>query len=65
VTDTGSALTITSDEGSMEALPLDEQSFLVDASDPDNPAVTFGAFDAYGRPQVLYMMLWGLPRLDE
>jgi CubicO group peptidase (beta-lactamase class C family) len=65
VTDTGSALTITSSEGSMEALPLDEQSFLVDAADPDNPAVTFGAFDAHDRPQVLYMMLWGLPRLDE
>jgi CubicO group peptidase (beta-lactamase class C family) len=65
VTDAGSALTITSDDGSKEALPLGEQSFLVDAADPDNPAVTFGAFDAHGRPQVLYVMLWGLPRLDE
>jgi CubicO group peptidase (beta-lactamase class C family) len=25
-------------------------------------AVTFEAFDAAGRPQVLYDMLWGLPR---
>ncbi|HEX7472100.1 MAG TPA: serine hydrolase domain-containing protein [Candidatus Limnocylindrales bacterium] len=32
--------------------------------DPDNPTVTFGAFDAEGRPQVLYEMLWGLPRTD-
>ena len=32
--------------------------------DPDNPTVTFGAFDAAGRPNVLYDMLWGLSRLD-
>jgi hypothetical protein len=32
---------------------------------PDNPTVTFGAFDAIGRPRVLYVMLWGLPRVDE
>ena len=36
----------------------------VNPTDPDNPTVTFGAFDASGRPQVLYIMLWGLPRLD-
>jgi hypothetical protein len=30
---------------------------------PDNPTVTFGAFDVAGRPRVLYDMLWGLPRL--
>jgi CubicO group peptidase (beta-lactamase class C family) len=65
VTDTTGALIITSEEGEQEALPLDGQSFLVDAEDPDNPAVTFGAFDAHGRPQVLYVMLWGLPRLDD
>jgi hypothetical protein len=27
--------------------------------------VTFGAFDATGRARVLYVMLWGLPRIDE
>jgi hypothetical protein len=27
--------------------------------------VTFAAFDAAGRPRVLYLMLWGLPRLGE
>ena len=46
-----------------EAHPIDDRVFLVDAQDPDNPTVTFGAFDAAGRPSVLYDMLWGLPRL--
>lgn len=64
VTESASALIISGDEMEAEALRLDVQSFLVDADDPDNPAVTFGAFDAHGRPQVLYTMLWGLPRLD-
>jgi CubicO group peptidase (beta-lactamase class C family) len=58
-------LLITSEQGEIEALQLDERTFLVDAADPDNPTVTFGAFDAAGRPHVLYLMLWGLPRLDE
>jgi CubicO group peptidase (beta-lactamase class C family) len=65
VTGTASTLLIRSEEGETGALPLDERTFLVDASDPDTPTVTFGAFDAAGRPQVLYVMLWGLPRLDE
>jgi CubicO group peptidase (beta-lactamase class C family) len=65
VTATGSGLLITGEDGETEALPLDERAFLVDASDPDNPTVSFGAFDASGRPGVLYQMLWGLPRLDE
>jgi hypothetical protein len=46
-------------------LPLDERSFVVDPMDPDNPTVTFGVFDAAERPRVLYVMLWGLPRLDD
>jgi CubicO group peptidase (beta-lactamase class C family) len=65
VTETAKALIIRSEQGQTEALPLDKQSFLVDAADPDNPAVTFGTFDAAGQPQVLYVMLWGLPRLDD
>jgi CubicO group peptidase (beta-lactamase class C family) len=65
VADAGSCLLIKSEDGETEALPLDERTFLVDAVDPDNPTVTFGACDASGRPQVLYLMLWGLPRLDE
>ncbi len=60
---TAQGLLITSDVGETEAFPVDERTFLVDAADPDNPTVTFGAFDPAGRPQVLYSMLWGLPRL--
>ncbi len=56
-------LLMTSDDGEVEAVPVDERTFLVDAADPDTPTVTFGAFDTAGRPQVLYSMLWGLPRL--
>jgi hypothetical protein len=59
----GSSLLINSDDGETEAQPLDERTFLVDADDPDTPTVTFGGFDASGRPGVLYTMLWGLPRL--
>jgi CubicO group peptidase (beta-lactamase class C family) len=47
----------------IQALPLNDRTFLVDADDPDNPTVTFGGFDASGRPAVLYDMLWGLPRV--
>jgi CubicO group peptidase (beta-lactamase class C family) len=50
------------DGAAIQALPLDDRAFLVDADDPDNPTVTFGGFDASGRPTVLYDMLWGLPR---
>ena len=56
------SLLITTHESALEALPLDERTFLVDPADPDNPTVTFDAFDADGRPRVLYQMLWGLPR---
>ena len=42
----GSRLLIEDEDGVTEALPLDERTFLVDAADPDNPTVTFGAFDA-------------------
>jgi CubicO group peptidase (beta-lactamase class C family) len=56
-------LRITSEDGETEALPIDERTFLVDAADPDTPTVAFDAFDAEGRPQVLQLMLWGLPRV--
>jgi CubicO group peptidase (beta-lactamase class C family) len=65
VTASGSCLLITGEHDSIEAVPLDERSFVVDAADPDSPTVTFGAYDEAGRPQVLYDMLWGLPRLAE
>ena len=51
------------DGGAVEALPLDDCTFVVDANDPDTPTVTFGGFGASGRPAVLYQMLWGLPRV--
>ena len=63
VTATARSLRIRTEQGETEALPIDDRVFLVDALDPDNPTVTFGAFDAAGRPKVLYDMLWGLPRL--
>jgi CubicO group peptidase (beta-lactamase class C family) len=65
VTAAGSGLVINDEHQAIEALPIDERVFLVDPGDPDNPTVTFGPFDAAGRPRVLYLMLWGLPRLDE
>jgi CubicO group peptidase (beta-lactamase class C family) len=65
VTAAASGLLIRNEGGETEALPLDERTFLIDAVDPDTPTVTFGAFDAAGRPRVLYLMLWGLARLDE
>ena len=57
------SLLITTGSREFEALALDEWTFLVDPADPDNPTVTFDAFDAAGRPRVLYRMLWGLPRV--
>lgn len=63
VTVAGRGLLMREEGRETEALPIDERVFLVDALDPDNPTVTFGAFDAAGRPTVLYDMLWGLPRL--
>lgn len=64
VTATDAGLVMDSPNGKVEALPIDDRTFLVDRDDPDNPTMTFGAFDARGRPGVLYEMLWGLPRED-
>lgn len=60
----GRGLVINSEDGQRRALPLNERVFLVNAKDPDEPTVTFGAYDDAGRPHVLYDMLWGLPRVD-
>jgi hypothetical protein len=62
VTAAGSGLHIVSEDASVDALALDDRTFLIDPLDPDNPTVTFGAFDPNGRPRVLYLMLWALPR---
>jgi CubicO group peptidase (beta-lactamase class C family) len=64
VTAAKTCLLIKSEQRGVEAFLLDERTFVVEPMDPDNPTVTFGAFDAVGRPHVLYVMLWGLPRLD-
>jgi len=60
----GSGLLITTERRTMQALPISDRVFLIDPKDPDNPTVTFGRLDAAGRPHVLYLMLWGLPRLQ-
>jgi CubicO group peptidase (beta-lactamase class C family) len=65
VTATADGLLINSEGHQTAALPIDERTFLVGPADPDNPTVTFGAFDAAGSPGVLYEMLWGLGRLGE
>jgi CubicO group peptidase (beta-lactamase class C family) len=65
VTAHADSLAIESDGDETEALPVAERVFLVDATDHDNPTVTFGAIDDAGRSQVLYDMLWGLPRKSE
>jgi CubicO group peptidase (beta-lactamase class C family) len=63
VTAAGDALVIQAGTTRYEAPPIDEQTFLVDADDPDTPTMTFGAFDADGRPGALYEMLWAHPRV--
>jgi CubicO group peptidase (beta-lactamase class C family) len=62
VTATDTGLAIVGDERTLQALPLDERTFVVDPDDPDEPTLTFDRFDESGRPAVLYSMLWGLPR---
>jgi CubicO group peptidase (beta-lactamase class C family) len=59
-TDTG--LLIEGAGAPFAAAPIDGQTFLVDADDPDTPTMTFGAFDDDGRPGALYQMLWGHAR---
>ena len=62
VTVRDACLVITREDDVVQALPVDERTFLVDAADPDTPTVTFGEFDDSGRPGVVYDMLWALPR---
>ena len=63
VTAVSDGLHIELPESSVNAAPLDARTFVVDPADPDQPTVTFGRFDGSMRPQVLYDMLWGLPRI--
>lgn len=64
VIDTDDGLLIADGQERMTARPVDERTFVVDPSDPDTPTVTFGSFDESGRPRALYLMIWGLPRVD-
>jgi CubicO group peptidase (beta-lactamase class C family) len=65
VTAADAGLRMEGDGRTVEALPVDDCTFVVDADDPDTPTVTFGAVEGRGRPRVLYQALWGLPRMDE
>lgn len=56
------SLAVEIDGRSLTAVPVADGVFLVDPDDPDNPTVTFGDSDMTGRPRVIYVMLWGLPR---
>ena len=58
VTATGDRLVLEGDGETYDARPLDTRTFVVDADDPDNPCVTFDG-------DVLYLMLWCLPRVKE
>ena len=60
-----SGLVISDSGREREARPLDDRSFVVYADDPDDPTITFGEFDADGRPRVIYDMLSALPRTDD
>src|SRR5260221_14352778 len=59
---TDDGLVIADERGAINALAIDDRTFLIDADNPDTPTVTFGAFDGSGHPGASYDMLWGLPR---
>jgi CubicO group peptidase (beta-lactamase class C family) len=63
VTVSGSGLRLDGPEGVLEAAPIDGSTFVTDPEDPDTPTVTFADFDADERPEVLYRMIWGSPRV--
>ena len=56
VTATDPGLLLDGDEGVLEAVAIDDRTFLTDPDDPDTPTVTFA-------DGVLYRMIWGLPRV--
>lgn len=62
ITAHGDHLVLATDTDQVVARPADRRVFVTDPANPDRPTVTFDAFDAQGRPGVLYHMLWGLPR---
>ncbi|HEX6146473.1 MAG TPA: serine hydrolase domain-containing protein [Acidimicrobiia bacterium] len=62
VTATDDSLAIEVDDRRVTAAPTGDGIFLIDPDNPDNPTVTFGGFDTAGQPQIIYVMLWGMPR---
>ena len=54
---TGTGLITTTPQGPIEAVPIDDRTFLVDVTNLDTPTVTFGGFDDNVRPDVPYEML--------
>jgi CubicO group peptidase (beta-lactamase class C family) len=64
VTPAGDHLLLADDSGVTAAHPVDDRVFVVDAANPDRPAVAFDGFDDEGRPGILYRMMWALPRVD-
>jgi CubicO group peptidase (beta-lactamase class C family) len=64
VTATDTGLVLDGPEGVLDAVAIDDSTFLTDPNDPDTPTVTFAGFDGTGRPRVLYRMIWGLPRVE-
>jgi CubicO group peptidase (beta-lactamase class C family) len=64
VTATVDGLFMREGKAEMRGHPVDERTFVVDPGDPDNPTVTFASFDESRRPRVMYLMIWGLPRID-
>jgi len=63
VTASDEDLVIDVDDQQLTASPMGNGVFLVNPENPDNPTVTFGDFDAAGRPNVIYLTLWGMPRV--
>jgi CubicO group peptidase (beta-lactamase class C family) len=62
VTAAETSLVIDGPDGRQLAAPIEDCVFLLDPDEPDAPTVTFGELDASGRPQVLYQMIWAIPR---
>lgn len=62
VTASDGDLVVEVDDRCFRAAPIGNGVFVVDPEDPDVPTITFGYFDPMGCPQVIYLMLWGMPR---
>lgn len=57
-------LAISTGGQSVDAFPGLDSTFLLEVASPDPLTVTFDHFDAEGRPQMLYWVVWGYPRRE-